>query len=111
MTGGGDGKQAKQIEQHIRPAQRRPAILAALFATYVTVRLQSARAERDNPPAGRFIEIDGLRLHYIEQGEGPTLVLLHGHIVMADEERAGLAPPGQRLDGMAPRGVDRAPAM
>ncbi|MYM85175.1 hypothetical protein GTP44_24935 [Duganella sp. FT50W] len=33
------------------------------------------------------------------------------HIVMADEERAGLAPPGQRLDGMAPRGVDRAPAM
>ncbi|MGK2909490.1 MAG: alpha/beta fold hydrolase [Sphingobium sp.] len=26
----------------------------------------------------RFIDIDGLRTHYIEAGEGPTLVLLHG---------------------------------
>lgn len=63
--------------------------LAALSAAYVTVRLQSARAERDNPPTGRFIDIDGLRLHYIEQGEGPTLVLLHGNIVMADDFRRG----------------------
>ena len=39
----------------------------------------SKRAERQNPPAGRFVEVDGVRLHYIERGEGPPLVLLHGN--------------------------------
>jgi pimeloyl-ACP methyl ester carboxylesterase len=28
---------------------------------------------------GKFVEIDGVRLHYIEQGEGDPLVLLHGN--------------------------------
>ena len=27
---------------------------------------------------GRFVEADGVRLHYVEAGEGPPLVLLHG---------------------------------
>ena len=28
--------------------------------------------------AGRFIELEGLRLHYAEMGQGPPLVLVHG---------------------------------
>jgi pimeloyl-ACP methyl ester carboxylesterase len=28
--------------------------------------------------SSRFVEVDGLRLHYRDQGEGPALVLLHG---------------------------------
>jgi hypothetical protein len=25
----------------------------------------------------RFVEVEGLRTHYLEAGEGPTIVLLH----------------------------------
>ncbi len=61
--------------------------LAALAASYLAVRNRTAKAERDNPPAGRFIEVEGARLHYLEQGEGPVLLLLHGNIVTADDFR------------------------
>ena len=39
----------------------------------------AATAERRNPPAGKFVEVDGVRLHYVEQGQGEPLVLLHGN--------------------------------
>jgi pimeloyl-ACP methyl ester carboxylesterase len=41
------------------------------------------RAERRNPPEGKFVTIDGVRLHYIERGTGPAIVLLHGNGAMA----------------------------
>ena len=50
-------------------------------ATAVWVEVQARRAERDNPPTGNFIDIDGIDLHYVERGEGPPVVLLHGNIV------------------------------
>jgi pimeloyl-ACP methyl ester carboxylesterase len=34
---------------------------------------------RDHPPIGRFIEVGGIRLHYIDRGEGVPVVLLHGN--------------------------------
>ncbi|HEX7636681.1 MAG TPA: alpha/beta hydrolase [Noviherbaspirillum sp.] len=39
---------------------------------------RSRQAERDNPPAGQFLDVDGVRLHYVERGQGQPLVLLHG---------------------------------
>ncbi len=36
------------------------------------------RIERELPPIGQFIDIDGVRLHYIERGHGQPIVLLHG---------------------------------
>ena len=30
------------------------------------------------PPIGRFITVEGVRLHYVERGTGTPLVLLHG---------------------------------
>src|SRR4051812_11076934 len=36
-------------------------------------------AEDETPPIGRFLEVDGVRLHYIEQGQGEPLVLIHGN--------------------------------
>lgn len=36
------------------------------------------RVEKALPPMGNFIEIDGARIHYVERGEGPTLLLVHG---------------------------------
>jgi pimeloyl-ACP methyl ester carboxylesterase len=64
-----------------------PAMLAAagLAASFVYVQSRKAAAERDHPPAGKFVEVDGVRLHYIERGEGPALVLLHGNGFFADD--------------------------
>ena len=36
------------------------------------------QVETKMPPRGKFIEIDGVRLHYIDKGSGPPLVLIHG---------------------------------
>lgn len=45
----------------------------------------SDKTERDNPPTGQFIEVDGIRLHYLERGTGIPVVLLHGNGTMAYE--------------------------
>ena len=35
-------------------------------------------AERKVPADGGFIEVDGARLHYIDRGSGPAIVMVHG---------------------------------
>lgn len=52
---------------------------AALLASFLYVRAKTKQAEADNPPQGRFVDVDGVRLHYTVQGDGPPLVLLHGN--------------------------------
>jgi pimeloyl-ACP methyl ester carboxylesterase len=42
-------------------------------------RARARQAERDHPPRGRFVEVDGVRLHYVERGAGTPVVLLHGN--------------------------------
>ncbi len=36
------------------------------------------QVEKRLPPRGRFIEIDGARIHYVDEGSGPTLLMIHG---------------------------------
>ena len=36
-------------------------------------------ARRAYPPEGAFVEAAGVRLHYVERGSGPAVVLLHGN--------------------------------
>ncbi|MEM7546526.1 MAG: alpha/beta hydrolase [Pseudomonadota bacterium] len=38
----------------------------------------STTAETQYPPVGRFVEVDGLKMHYIDEGQGPPIVLVHG---------------------------------
>jgi hypothetical protein len=52
------------------------AAVATAAVGALWVRHRARKAERDNPPAGRFIKVDGVPLHYIEKGEGPAVVLL-----------------------------------
>ena len=62
---------------------------AALTATWVERR--SRRAERAQPPVGQLLEVDGVRLHVVERGEGPPVVLIHGNMVsQRDFEASGL---------------------
>ena len=47
--------------------------------------VRARRAEESNPPAGSFVEVDGVRLHYVERGSGPAIVLLHGNGTMVQD--------------------------
>jgi pimeloyl-ACP methyl ester carboxylesterase len=54
-------------------------VLLLLGASLLLFSLIAARqAERLAPPIGTFIEIDGARLHYIDRGTGPVLLMVHG---------------------------------
>ena len=46
---------------------------------------RARKAVRDNPPAGQFIKIDGVCLHYVEKGSGPPILLVHGNGVMVQD--------------------------
>jgi pimeloyl-ACP methyl ester carboxylesterase len=62
-------------------------VAAFLTVCSLVVQRQARQAEAANPPAGRFIEVDGVRLHFIERGapDAPPLVMLHGMGAMAEE--------------------------
>ena len=65
--------------------------IGALAAMALVNRHLAKKAERDNPPAGRFLDVDGVRLHYVERGSGDPLVLLHGNGSMIEDfESSGL---------------------
>lgn len=53
--------------------------VAALGAAAVLNHRRAVQAERANPPVGRFLDVNGVRLHYLERGTGAPLVLLHGN--------------------------------
>jgi pimeloyl-ACP methyl ester carboxylesterase len=62
------------------------ASAAATIAAMTVYNVYRARkAEREHPPAGQFVTVDGVRLHYIERGEGPPVVLVHGNVVTAED--------------------------
>ncbi|MFC7703677.1 alpha/beta fold hydrolase [Plastorhodobacter daqingensis] len=58
------------------------ALAVAGVASAAYTRRKSAEAEAENPPTGRFVHVDGMRLHYVERGSGQPLVLIHGNTMM-----------------------------
>src|SRR5581483_10440425 len=68
------------------PSMRPLALAAGACACLAAVKLAADRAVRsyeDLPfertvPLGRTATVDGLRLHYLDEGAGPAIVLLHG---------------------------------
>jgi pimeloyl-ACP methyl ester carboxylesterase len=65
---------------------------AGMLAVSALVNHQLARrAERRNRPIGRFLDVDGIRVHYLERGEGDPVILLHGSGSMIEDfEVSGL---------------------
>jgi pimeloyl-ACP methyl ester carboxylesterase len=77
--------------------RRHPAITAVAGAATlgavaaIVNRRFAEKAQRDNPPQGQFVDVDGVRLHYVERGKGRPLVLLHGNgSMIQDFESSGL---------------------
>ncbi len=67
------------------------ATVGALAISALVNRHFARAAERDNPPIGQFLEVNGVRLHYCERGSGAPLVLLHGNgSMIQDFESSGL---------------------
>jgi pimeloyl-ACP methyl ester carboxylesterase len=58
---------------------------AALGAAVLYNRQRAGAAECKTPPIGRFLDVDGVRLHYIERGEGEPVVLIHGNGTMIQD--------------------------
>lgn len=70
---------------------------AALGAMALANRRMAQRAEREHPPLGQFIEVDGVWLHYLDHGSGEPLVLLHGNGSMIEDfETSGLIARASR---------------
>lgn len=88
-------KEARSIDQSPAATGGKGVVILAagvmLAAAAFAVRQKTRQAERTRLPEGKYIEVDGVRLHYIESGRGQPLVLLHGIGCMAqDFEICGL---------------------
>ena len=53
------------------------ALAAAGFLVLKTRAIARA-AEKAVPPCGRFVEVGGNRIHYVEEGEGRPILFIHG---------------------------------
>lgn len=81
------GRVAAAIRQHA-PDRTLAALLAAgaaLAVTALAIRRNARQAERRHPPVGCFINVDGVRVHYAEWGEGTPVVLLHGNGALVED--------------------------
>ncbi|TKD51553.1 alpha/beta fold hydrolase [Sphingomonas baiyangensis] len=67
------------------PATWFGAGLATLAGAAIFNRWSAARAERDHPPIGAFVEVDGMPVHYYQRGAGPAIVLIHGSASLVED--------------------------
>ena len=53
-------------------------VTASLGGLVIFTAVTARRVEQALPPRGQFIEVSGARIHYLDKGGGPPLVILHG---------------------------------
>jgi len=59
-------------------------LIVGLFAYH---RYSLQQTEKNYPPDGEFVTVEGVKLHYISKGEGKTVVFLHGGILTGNDFR------------------------
>lgn len=93
-------RRARERSSSPRPSTSTAVVgfAAAGLATLAAANhLLARKAERDNPPVGRFLNVKGVRLHYVERGRGEPVVLLHGNgSMIQDFETSGLVELASR---------------
>lgn len=60
-------------------------ILLSLIGLYFYNQYQFNKAETAYPPKGDFIEVDGIKLHYLSKGSGKPAVFLHGGVLSSED--------------------------
>jgi pimeloyl-ACP methyl ester carboxylesterase len=76
----------RRAESHSRLPVLGAVAAVALAASALAVRQRTRTAEEQNPPIGTFLEVDGVKLHYLDSGSrGPAIVLLHGNGAMVQD--------------------------
>jgi pimeloyl-ACP methyl ester carboxylesterase len=53
-------------------------VLVATAVSIWRVNRQAHWIAREFPPIGKFLEVDGTRVHYVERGAGQPVILIHG---------------------------------
>jgi pimeloyl-ACP methyl ester carboxylesterase len=79
---------ARALHRASAPGLLKPGLVAGAAAAGIAalVNYQRGRAaERAHPPIGLFLDVDGVAVHYVDKGEGPPIVLLHGNGAMAED--------------------------
>lgn len=79
------------------------AVLMLAFTMFRTRRIASL-AQKLVPPSGKFVAIDGNRIHYMEQGEGRPILFIHGLGAQLHQFRSTLF---DKLDGYRLVAMDR----
>lgn len=74
-----------QVSPRTKRAAAAGLAAGVLAATAWWIARKARQAELRNPPAGKFITVDGVVLHYIERGRGTPLVLLHGNTARVED--------------------------
>ena len=75
----------KKFDSRSRLAPALIGTATVLGAAALYTIAKSREAERRHPPIGRFMTVNGVRLHYLERGQGEPLVLIHGNGTMIQD--------------------------
>jgi pimeloyl-ACP methyl ester carboxylesterase len=54
------------------------AILVLILGLVAFTAFTARRVEKALPPRGEFLDLNGARIHYLDKGAGPAIVLVHG---------------------------------
>jgi pimeloyl-ACP methyl ester carboxylesterase len=72
-------------------------LIALLLVLFVLTRMGAAKIEKSYPPVGKFIEVNGARLHYVHVPAGPKadlppIIFIHGASANLNDQMIPLRP-------------------
>jgi pimeloyl-ACP methyl ester carboxylesterase len=53
-------------------------VVVSLGGLVIFTAVTARRVEKALPPRGQFVDVAGARIHYLDKGSGPPIVILHG---------------------------------
>ncbi len=53
-------------------------VVAGISGLVIFTAVTARRVEKALPPRGKFMDVDGARIHYLDKGSGPVIVIIHG---------------------------------
>lgn len=60
-------------------------ILILITGLFIFNKKKIKKGEMEFPPNGEFVEVEGIKLHYISEGTGKPIVFLHGGILIGND--------------------------